>query len=68
MAHRAVLRQVLFVKVDQELLRLEAKLLVHDLFLRRKKAILVGLFFVMRGRNRFRGKEGGEGEKGRNAK
>lgn len=31
MAHCAVLRQILFVKVDQKLLRLEAKLLVHDL-------------------------------------
>lgn len=31
MAHRAVLWQVLFVKVDQKLFRLESKLLVHDL-------------------------------------
>jgi hypothetical protein len=31
MAHRAVLWEVLFVKVDQKLLGFESKLLVHDL-------------------------------------
>jgi len=31
MAHHAVWRQVLLVKIDQKLLRLESELLVHDL-------------------------------------
>lgn len=57
MAHHTVRWKILLVKVDQELLRLESKLLVHDLEAEKRTINLVNLKQSRRiGRESKRGK------------